>query len=131
VTYTEPELAQVGLTEAQARAAHGDDVVILRWPFHENDRAQTERETGGLLKAVTTRKGRILGASILGAHAGELLQVWALAIGQGLNIKALAGMVVPYPTLGEVSKRAAGSFFTPKLFSPRTQGLVRLLAKLG
>lgn len=131
VTYTEPELAHVGLTEAQARAAHGDDVTVLRWPYHENDRAQAERETEGLVKAVTTRSGKILGASILGALAGELIQVWVLAIGQGLNIKALAGMIAPYPTLGEVSKRAAGSFFTPKLFSERTRRLVRLLSRFG
>ncbi|HYD99795.1 MAG TPA: FAD-dependent oxidoreductase [Alphaproteobacteria bacterium] len=131
VTYTDPELAHVGLTEAQARAAHGDRIRVLRWPFRENDRAQTERETHGLLKAVTTPSGRILGASILGAHAGELIQVWVLAMGQGLNVKALAGMIAPYPTLGEVSKRAAGSFFTPKLFGPRTRALVRLLSWFG
>ncbi len=131
VTYADPELAHVGLTEADARAAHGDDVTILRWPYHENDRAQTERETHGLVKAITTRSGKILGASIVGAHAGELIQVWVLAIGQGLNIKALAGMIAPYPTLGEVSKRAAGSFFTPKLFSPGTRKLVRFLSWFG
>ncbi|MBK1659630.1 dihydrolipoyl dehydrogenase family protein [Paracraurococcus ruber] len=131
VTYTEPELAQVGLTEAAARTAHVEDVVVLRWPFQENDRAQAERETFGLVKAVTTRSGRILGASILGAGAGELIQVWVLAIGQGLNIKALAGMIAPYPTLGEASKRAAGSFFTPKLFGERTRRLVHRLARLG
>ncbi len=131
VTYTDPELAHVGLTEEQARAVHGDDLTVLRWPYHENDRAQTERDTHGLVKAVTTRSGKILGASILGAHAGELIQVWVLAIGQGLNIKALAGMIAPYPTLGEVSKRAAGSFFTPKLFSDRTKRLVRFLSRLG
>jgi pyruvate/2-oxoglutarate dehydrogenase complex dihydrolipoamide dehydrogenase (E3) component len=131
VTYTDPEFAHVGLTEEQARAAHGDDITVLRWPYHENDRAQTEREAHGLLKAVTTRSGKILGASILGAQAGELIQVWVLAIGQGLNIKALAGMIAPYPTLGEVSKRAAGSFFTPKLFSPRTRKLVRFLSWFG
>jgi pyruvate/2-oxoglutarate dehydrogenase complex dihydrolipoamide dehydrogenase (E3) component len=131
VTYTDPELAQAGLTEAEARAAHGDDVVVLRWPYHENDRAQAERETFGLVKAVTTRSGKILGATILGAHAGELIQLWVLAIGQGLNIKAIAAMIAPYPTLGEVSKRAAGSFFTPKLFSPRTRKLVRFLSRFG
>ncbi|HEX2554317.1 MAG TPA: FAD-dependent oxidoreductase [Microvirga sp.] len=131
VTYTEPELAQAGLTEAQARAAHGDDVVVLRWPYRENDRAQAERETQGLAKAVTTRSGRVLGASILGAQAGELIHVWVLAIGQGLNIKALAGMIAPYPTLGEISKRAAGSFFTPKLFSDRSRRLVRFLSRFG
>jgi pyruvate/2-oxoglutarate dehydrogenase complex dihydrolipoamide dehydrogenase (E3) component len=131
VTYTDPEFAHVGLTEEQARAAHGDDITVLRWPYHENDRAQTERETHGLLKAVTTKSGKILGASILGTQAGELIQVWVLAIGQGLNIKALAGMIAPYPTLGEVSKRAAGSFFTPRLFSPRTRKLVRFLSWFG
>ena len=131
VTYTEPELAQAGLTEEQARAAHGDAITVLRWPYHDNDRAQAERETHGLVKAVTTRSGRILGASILGAQAGELIQVWVLAIGQGLNVKALAGMIAPYPTLGEVSKRAAGSFFAPKLFGERTKRLVRVLSRFG
>ncbi len=131
VTYTEPEFAHVGLTEEQARAAHGDAITVLRWPFVENDRAQTERKTSGLVKAVTTKSGKILGASILGAEAGELIQVWTLAIGQGLTVKALAGMIVPYPTLGEVSKRAAGSFYTPKLFGERTRRLVRLLSWFG
>ncbi len=131
VTYTDPELAQAGLTEEQARAAHADDIVVLRWPYHENDRAQAERRTAGLIKAVTTRKGRILGASILGADAGELIQLWVLAIGQGLGVKAIAGMIAPYPTLGEVSKRAAGSFFTPKLFGERTRKLVRFLSRFG
>ncbi|HET6161484.1 MAG TPA: FAD-dependent oxidoreductase [Dongiaceae bacterium] len=131
VTYTDPELAHVGLTEEQARAAHGEDITILRWPYRDNDRAQAERVTDGLVKVVTTRSGKILGASILGAHAGELIQVWVLAIAQGLNIKALAGMIAPYPTLGEINKRAAGSFFTPKLFGDRTKRLVRLLSRFG
>jgi pyruvate/2-oxoglutarate dehydrogenase complex dihydrolipoamide dehydrogenase (E3) component len=131
VTYADPELAQVGLTEAEAKAKHGDDIVVLRWPYHENDRAQAERKTQGLVKAITTRSGKILGASILGAQAGELIQVWVLAISQGLNIKALAGMIAPYPTLGEVSKRAAGSFFSPKLFSAGTRKLVRFLSWFG
>ena len=131
VTFTDPELAQAGLTEEQARAAHGDDIAILRWSYRENDRAQTERMTYGLVKAMTTKSGKILGASILGAHAGELIQVWVLAIGQTLNIKALAGMIAPYPTLGEVNKRAAGTFFTPKLFGERTKRLVRFLSAFG
>jgi len=131
VTYTEPELAQVGLTEAEARERHPGDLTVLRWPFHENDRAQAERSTHGLVKVLTRRNGRVLGASILGAHAGELIQPWALAIGQGMKVGALATMIAPYPTLGEVSKRAAGSFFAPKLFSERTRRLVGLLKYLG
>jgi pyruvate/2-oxoglutarate dehydrogenase complex dihydrolipoamide dehydrogenase (E3) component len=131
VTYTDPELAQVGLTEAQAREQHGDKVVVLRAPYEDNDRARAERRTEGLLKAVVDRSGRVLGASIHGAQAGELIQLWGLAISQKLNVKALAGMIMPYPTLGEVSKRAAGSFFTPKLFSSRTRGLIRFLSRFG
>ena len=131
VTYTEPELAQVGLTEAEAHLRHPGDLTVLRWPFHENDRAQAERSTHGLVKVLTRRNGRVLGASILGAQAGELIQPWALAIGQGMKVGALATMIAPYPTLGEVSKRAAGSFFAPKLFSERTRRLVGLLKYLG
>ncbi|MGF1609966.1 MAG: dihydrolipoyl dehydrogenase family protein [Kiloniellales bacterium] len=130
VTYCDPELAHVGLAEEAARAQHGK-ITVLRWPFAENDRAQTERKTDGLVKAIVTPGGRVLGASIVGAQAGELIQPWVLALSQGLKIGALATMVAPYPTLGEASKRAAGSFYAPKLFGARTKAIVRLLGRLG
>jgi pyruvate/2-oxoglutarate dehydrogenase complex dihydrolipoamide dehydrogenase (E3) component len=130
VTYTDPELAHVGLTEAQARDAH-KDIKVLTWGFEENDRAQTERETEGKVKVITLPNGRILGASIVGPHAGELIQVWCLAISQKLKIGAIASMIAPYPTLGEAGKRAAGAFYTPKLFSGQTRGLVRFLSWFG
>jgi len=130
VTFTSPELAHVGLGEAEARAAHGE-IRVLRWPFAENDRAQAERQTEGLVKAIVTPRGRVLGASIVGPQAGELIQPWVLALSQKLKIGALATAVAPYPTLGEVSKRAAGSYFVPKLFSPRTKAIVRFLARFG
>jgi pyruvate/2-oxoglutarate dehydrogenase complex dihydrolipoamide dehydrogenase (E3) component len=131
VTYTDPELAQIGMTEAEAMKAHPRDVQVLRWPFHENDRAQAERETHGLVKVLVRRSGRVLGASMIGAHAGELIQPWGLAISGGLKLSKMAGFMAPYPTLGEVNKRAAGSFYTPKLFSERTRRLVRFLARFG
>src|SRR6516225_5913027 len=130
VTYTDPELAQVGLTEAAARAADRS-VRVLRWRFADNDRAQTEHETEGLVKVVALAGGRILGASILGAGAGDLILPWALAISQKLKIGAVANLIVPYPTRGEVSKRAAASYYTPSLFSARTRRFVRLLARFG
>jgi pyruvate/2-oxoglutarate dehydrogenase complex dihydrolipoamide dehydrogenase (E3) component len=129
-TYTDPEMAQVGLTEAQARERHGDGVRVVRWPLHENDRAQTERETTGLVKVVADRRGRVLGAGIVAPRAGELIHVWCLAMAKGLKLGTVAQMVVPYPTLGEASKRAAGSFFTDALFSPRARWLVGLLQRL-
>ncbi len=130
VTYTDPELAHVGLTEAQARARH-DHVRVVRWPFAENDRAQAERRTEGLAKIVTGKGGRILGAGIVGPHAGELIQPWILAMATKRKIGAMTGIIAPYPTFGEISKRVAGAYYTQSLFSPRTQKLVRWLAKLG
>jgi pyruvate/2-oxoglutarate dehydrogenase complex dihydrolipoamide dehydrogenase (E3) component len=130
VTYTDPELAHVGLTEAQARESH-KDIRVLAWNFEENDRAQAEREIEGKVKVLTLPNGRILGAFIVGPHAGELIQVWCLAISQKLKIGAIASMIAPYPTLGEAGKRAAGAFYTPKLFSGRTRGLVRFLSWFG
>ncbi len=131
VTYTDPELAQVGLTEGAARQQFGDRIRVVSWPFADNDRAQTERDITGLTKIVARRNGRILGASILGAGAGDLIMPWGLAISQRLKIGAVAKLIVPYPTRGEAGKRAAGAFYTPALFSPRTRRIVRFLAKLG
>jgi pyruvate/2-oxoglutarate dehydrogenase complex dihydrolipoamide dehydrogenase (E3) component len=129
VTYTAPELAQVGLTEHEAREA-GHDIRILRWPLAENDRAQAERRPEGLVKLVVSARGRVLGAGILGAHAGEMIGTWTLAIARKVPLSALAGMIVPYPTLAEAPKRAAGLFFVPRLFSGRAKWLVRQLARL-
>lgn len=131
VTYTDPELAQVGLTEAQAKERHGDSVRILRADFKDNDRAQAEGETQGFLKVSVTKSGHVLGATIVGHNAGELILPWVLAISQGLKIGALANLIAPYPTLSEVTKRAAGSYYTPALFSSRTRKLVRFLGIFG
>lgn len=129
VTYTDPELANVGLTEAQAVERLGSNIRILRWPFAENDRAQAERVTEGFIKVIADRKGRIHGACIVGAHAGDLILPWVIAVAKGLKIGDMAGVIAPYPTLGEVSKRASGTYFTPSLFSERTKKLVRFLLK--
>lgn len=130
VTFTDPELAHVGLTEAEARKRRYK-VNVLRWPYHENDRAQAERETEGHVKVVTDRKGRILGATIAGAHAGEQITAWTLAIGQRLNIRVFAGIVVPYPTFSEAGKRAAIEFFRPRLAAPWVRRLIVFLRRFG
>lgn len=130
VTYTDPELAQVGLTEAQALASD-PKARILRAEFEGNDRAKADGETDGFLKAMVAGNGRILGATIVGSHAGELLMPWVLAISQGLKIGAIANAIAPYPTLSEISKRAAGSYYTPTLFSARTRAIVRFLGAFG
>ncbi len=130
VTYTDPELAHVGLNEKQAREKLGE-IRILRHPFAENDRAQAEGRTDGLVKVIVTPKGVVVGASIVGAHAGELIQSWILPIQKKMRVKEIAGLILPYPTLGEVSKRVVGSFFTPALFSERTKKVVRFMMKFA
>ncbi len=130
VTYTDPELAQVGLTEAEARR-RGGKFNVLRWPYHDNVRAQAERMTRGHIKVVTTPRGRILGATIVGAQAGELIAAWSLAVGNRMNVRAFAGTVVPYPTLSEIGKRAAISYYTPRLTGPMLRRIIRWLRRLG
>jgi pyruvate/2-oxoglutarate dehydrogenase complex dihydrolipoamide dehydrogenase (E3) component len=130
VTYTEPELANVGLTEAEAKK-RGLTVNVLRWPFHENDRAQAERATEGHVKVITDKKGRILGAAIVGHHAGELIQMWSLAIAQRLKIKAMTDWISPYPTLAEVNKRAAYRFYANAASNPVVRKVIGFLQKFG
>lgn len=129
-TFTDPELAQAGLGEEAARAKYGD-IRVLRWPLAENDRAQTERCTDGLIKIFATKAGRVAGAAIAAPHAGELILPWILAIARNMRLSAFASAVVPYPTYGEISKRAAASYYTPALFSARSRALVRFLALFG
>ena len=130
VTFTDPELAHAGLTEARARERF-KTIRVLRWPYHENDRAQAERETHGQIKIITKKNGLILGATIVGAHAGELITTWTLALAQGLNIRAMTGIVMPYPTLSEIGKRAAITYFSSSLNSPRVRRLIGFLRRFG
>lgn len=130
VTYGEPELAQLGLTEAAA-TARGLACRVLRATYADNDRAQAERLTEGMAKIIVAPTGHILGAGIVGAHAGELIHPWVLAMQQRLKIGAIATMLAPYPTFGEINKQAAGRFFADWLFRPATRRIVRLLAHLG
>ncbi|KTD73847.1 dihydrolipoyl dehydrogenase family protein [Legionella tucsonensis] len=129
VTYTEPELAHVGLlaTDTQKRP----DTQITEWPFVNNDRAQTECTLNGKIKIITDKKGRVLGVTIVGPHAGELILPWVMAIREGKTLRSFTDVIAAYPTLSEISKRVAGEFYTPKLFSDKTRWLVRWLQKLG
>ena len=130
VTFTDPELANVGLSEDLAKAKFGT-INVYRWPFHENDRAQAERVAEGFIKVVTTKKGQIVGAAIVGEHAGELIQMWSLAIAQRMNIAAMTQWISPYPTLSEINKRAALGYYTQKAGSPLVRRAVSLLRRFG
>ncbi len=118
-TYTDPELAQVGLTEAQAREQHGDATEVARFDYHHNDRAISERKTKGFIKVMVV-KGRPVGVTIVGHQAGELINLWSLALANNLKMGQIAAMVSPYPTIGELNKRVAGAYFSPRLFENQT-----------
>jgi pyruvate/2-oxoglutarate dehydrogenase complex dihydrolipoamide dehydrogenase (E3) component len=129
ILHTAPELATVGLTEAEARAG-SRRIRILRWAFADNDRARAEKAAEGHLKAIVAPGGRILGCSIVGARAGELIMPWVLAMSKGMTVSDLAGLVYPYPTFSEVTKSAAVEFLKPlarKRFVRRLLGLLRRL----
>ncbi len=130
VTYTDPEIAQVGLNEPRARERYGDQVRVVEMPVGGNDRFRAERETEGLVKVIVHR-GRVVGASMVGAHAGELIQPWCLMATHRMKISQMTGAILPYPTRGEINRQVAGSYFTPALFGERTRKIVGLLTRLG
>ncbi|MFZ7091632.1 dihydrolipoyl dehydrogenase family protein [Primorskyibacter sp. 2E233] len=128
-TYTQPELSQVGMTEALARKEHGPRLEVVRFHYSHNDRAIAERKTRGLIKVMVV-KGKPVGVSIAGYQAGELINLWSLVIANGLKMSHVSNMVAPYPTIGELNKRAAGAYFSPRLFENDTvKKVVRLVQR--
>jgi pyruvate/2-oxoglutarate dehydrogenase complex dihydrolipoamide dehydrogenase (E3) component len=128
-TYTDPEMAQVGLTEAQARKKYGARLEVVRAEFANVDRAVTEGKTKGMVKVMVV-KGRPVGASIVGAQAGELIAMWAMAIANNLKMSAISATVLPYPTMMDVNKRAASAYFSPRLFeNPTVKRVVGLVQR--
>ena len=130
VTFTDPEIASVGLSEAEARRRHGK-VEILRWTYGENDRARTERATTGLIRIIAGRRGRILGVGIVGAGAGEMIHLWSMALSSGRRLKHMRDYVGPYPTMTEIGKRAAIAYYAPLARKPFVRAIVRLLRRFG
>ncbi|MEZ5945498.1 MAG: FAD-dependent oxidoreductase [Hyphomonas sp.] len=128
VTYTSPEVAQLALTEADARDQFASGVTTSSFPFHENDRAIAEGKTAGECKLVL-HKGRLVGASIVGEGAGDIIQMVGLAMSNGLKLSALTNFISPYPTRAEVVKRAASAHFTPVVFGKNMRRLVGLLQR--
>ncbi len=130
VIRTDPQLAQIGLLEDDARR-RDRAIRVLRWSYRENDRAQAAGTTAGHIKIVTDRSGNILGATIVGPEAGESIATWALAISEGLNIRAFSGLAVPHPSYAEAGKRAAIAYSSPGLTLPRVRRIIGWLRRFG
>ncbi len=129
VTYTSPEVAQLGLTEAEAREKYGDAIKTSRFSFHENDRAIAEGKTLGECKLII-KGSKIAGCSIVGEGAGDIIQLVSIAMSNGLKVQALTNFISPYPSRAEIVKRAASAHFTDIVFGARTKALVGLLQKI-
>ena len=131
VVYTDPELAQIGMTEAEARKRYRRRIRIYRWPYADNDRAQCERETEGFIKVITRPDGTILGCTIVGAEAGELIQLWVVAMAKDIKLGDITSFVLPYPTLSELSKRVAYTYYLPTLTRGWLRSIIGLLRRFG
>ncbi|MCK7614009.1 dihydrolipoyl dehydrogenase family protein [Roseibium sediminicola] len=131
VTYTSPELGHIGLSETEARARHGDGIKVLTADYAGNDRAQAEGKTLGRLKLIAGPRGRLLGADIAGDQAGEILNLLSLALSKNMTMKDLAGFIAPYPTLGELVRRAAISYYAEAPKNVWVRRVIAILRKFG
>ena len=127
VVYTDPECAQIGCTENEL----SDDkkINVVRFDMSALDRAITENKKSGFAKLIV-RKGRLLGAHILGPRAGDVIHELALAMNEKIKLSRIAALVHAYPSYAQINRRAAGAYYTPSLYSARTRLLVKWLHRL-
>jgi len=130
-TFTDPQIAHIGLTEDQAREKFAPDALMTcEWPMEKVDRARTDGSTDGFVKLVHKKNGDLLGATIVAAHAGEMIHEWIAALGQGLKVGDLAGVIHIYPTYSTASMQAAAAIRVEQLLSGASGRVVRGLARL-
>jgi len=128
--FTDPELAEIGLTEPEARRRRGDGYRVLRYSFVENDRARVERQSYGTVKLVTGPSGKLLGAGIVGTGAAEMISLFALAISQGMSVSHFRDFVAPYPTLTEIAQNLADEAARDTAAGPVQRQLMALRRRL-
>ncbi|HHY50227.1 MAG TPA: NAD(P)/FAD-dependent oxidoreductase, partial [Alphaproteobacteria bacterium] len=127
IVQTDPELAETGLTEPEARARHQDRFTILRASFADNDRARATRATYGLAKLIIAPGGRILGAGVVGERAGELAALFSLAIANRLDMRSLARFEPPHPTFAAVARTLGTEYLRSRGVATLVQRLVALV----
>ena len=119
-TYSQPELASIGMNEKTATDA-GIEYSVWTEAFKDNDRSLAEGEPVGKVKMLLDKKEKPIGIQILGPHAGDLISEWVAILNGRVKLSTLAGAIHPYPTIGEINKRVAGNFFATKIFSKKVQ----------
>jgi pyruvate/2-oxoglutarate dehydrogenase complex dihydrolipoamide dehydrogenase (E3) component len=128
-TYTDPEVASVGATQEEVEGTPG--LRVLRWSFHENDRAIAERTTKGFIKVFAGKRGKILGAVVVGPKAGEIIALWGLALAKGMKVSDITAWVAAYPTLSEVGRRAAVEYYRGATENPLLRKAIAVLRRFG
>ena len=129
-TFTDPEVAHVGLTKSQARERFGDSVMTCDWPMAQVDRARSEGDTDGFLKIVHKRDGTLLGVTIVAARAGEMIHEWTIALDRGMKVGDLANTIHVYPTYSTASMQAAAHIRVEQLMTGRSGRVIRGLSRL-
>jgi pyruvate/2-oxoglutarate dehydrogenase complex dihydrolipoamide dehydrogenase (E3) component len=119
-TYTDPPLGSIGMNEKSAAEA-GIDYRVWTEEFKDNDRSLAEGETVGKIKMILDDKEKPIGIQILGPHAEDLLNEWVAILNGKVKLSTLAAAIHPYPSIGEINKKVAGSYFSPKIFSEKVQ----------
>jgi pyruvate/2-oxoglutarate dehydrogenase complex dihydrolipoamide dehydrogenase (E3) component len=128
-TYTDPELASIGMNEKMAAAA-GIHYVVWMEEFKANDRSLTDGEEAGKIKLLLNEDEKPIGIQILGPHAGELVGEWVAIISGKVKLSAIASAVYPYPTLGEINKKVIGNLFSGKIFSEKVRKALKFFFSL-
>ncbi|RMF15494.1 MAG: dihydrolipoamide dehydrogenase [Alphaproteobacteria bacterium] len=129
VTYSDPEIAAVGMGEKEARARHGDKLEIIEVAVADVDRARCEGRPEGIARLLVA-KGRVLGVSIVAAQAGELITPWVEVVAGSRKLASIASAIVPYPTMGDLNKKLAGAYYRKRLDNPWIGRLIRGLMRL-
>ncbi len=129
-TFTDPEVAHIGLTEEQAREKHSDAVMTCQWPMERVDRARVERDTAGFIKLVHKKDGTLLGATVVAERAGEMIHEWIVALDRGLKVGDLANTIHVYPTYSTASMQAAAAIRVEQLLGGTSGKVIRGLARL-
>ncbi len=129
-TFTEPEVAHVGLTEQQARDRHGHRIEVTNWPMAQVDRALTDGDSAGFIKLVHQPNGRLLGATVVSQHAGEVIHEWILALDQGKKVGDLADSIHVYPTYSMANMQVSSRFRIAGMLSGASGRILRKLVRL-
>ena len=128
--FTDPEVAHVGFTGAEAREKFGHAVMTCEWPMEKVDRARAEEAMAGFIKLVHKQDGKLLGVTIVAARAGEMIHEWIVALARGLKVGDIADIIHIYPTYSTASMQAAADIRISRLLAGTSGRVIRGLARL-